>query len=102
MTRPARAEPAGVLPVNAGMTLYEDSGFTVRFADDRIIPHFRLEGVEARRRVEVFRIDLGTGEGLGLRRQQPCAKAAGWTSRSRSPSGPGMRSLRCWTRSERP
>ena len=46
--------------------LYEDPHFTFRFADDRIIPRFHLEGVEAGRRVEVFRIDPGTGERLGL------------------------------------
>ena len=34
--------------------------------DHRIIPRFHLEGVEAERRVSVFRIDGGTGERLGL------------------------------------
>jgi hypothetical protein len=48
------------------LPLHEDPWFTFRFADDRIIPHFHLEGVEAGRLVEVFRIDLGTGERLGL------------------------------------
>jgi hypothetical protein len=47
-------------------TLYEDPHFTFQFADDRIIPRFHLEGVEAGRRVEVFKIDPGTGERLGL------------------------------------
>ena len=46
--------------------LYEEPHFTFRFADDRIIPRFHLEGVEAGRRVSVFRIDPGTGERLGL------------------------------------
>lgn len=46
--------------------LYHDSHFTFRFADDRIIPRFHLEGVEAGRRVNVFKIDPGTGERLGL------------------------------------
>ena len=40
--------------------LYEDPHFTFRFADDRIIPRFHLEGVEAGRQVSVFRIDPGT------------------------------------------
>ena len=31
-------------------TLYEDPWYTFRFADDRIIPRFHLEGVEAGRR----------------------------------------------------
>ena len=46
--------------------LYEDPHFTFRFADDRIIPRFHLEGVEAGRRVKVYKIDPGTGERLGL------------------------------------
>jgi hypothetical protein len=48
------------------MKLYEDSYFTFRFADDRIIPRFHLEGVEAGQRVSVFKIDAGTSERLGL------------------------------------
>jgi hypothetical protein len=48
------------------LPLYEDSWFTFRFAEDRIIPRFHLEGVEAGRRVAVFQIDAGTGERLGL------------------------------------
>jgi hypothetical protein len=48
------------------LPLYEDPCFTFRFADDRIIPRFHLETVEAGRRVLVFKIDPGTGERLGL------------------------------------
>jgi hypothetical protein len=47
-------------------TLYEDPHFTFRFAADRIISRFHLEGVEAGRRVEVFKIEPGSGERLGL------------------------------------
>ena len=46
--------------------LHRDPHFTFRFADDRIIPRFHLEGVEAGVRVDVFRIDPATGERLGL------------------------------------
>ena len=46
--------------------LYHDPHFTFRFADDRIIPRFHLEGVEAGRRVSVYKIDSATGERLGL------------------------------------
>lgn len=46
--------------------LYEDPCFTFRFADDRHIARFHLEGVEAGRRVSVFKIDPGTGERLVL------------------------------------
>jgi hypothetical protein len=48
------------------LPLYHDPHFTFRFAEDRMIPRFHLEGVEAGRRVEVFKIDPGTGERLGL------------------------------------
>jgi hypothetical protein len=48
------------------MKLHEEPHFTFRFAEDRIIPRFHLEGVEAGRRVSVFRIDPCTGERLGL------------------------------------
>jgi hypothetical protein len=47
------------------LPLYEDPHFTLRFADDRIIARFHLEGVEAGQRVEVFKIDP-TGGRLGL------------------------------------
>jgi hypothetical protein len=46
--------------------LYEDPWFTFRFAEARIIPRFHLKGVEAGRRVSVFKIDTDTGERLGL------------------------------------
>ncbi len=48
------------------LPLYHDPYFTFRFADDRIIPRFHLEGIETGRRVEVFQIDPGSGERLGL------------------------------------
>jgi hypothetical protein len=46
--------------------LYEDPCFTFRFEDDRIVPRFHLERVEVGQRVLVFRINLSTGERLGL------------------------------------
>jgi hypothetical protein len=48
------------------MKLYEEPYFTFRFADDRIILRFHLEGVEVGRRVKVYKIDPNTGERLGL------------------------------------
>ena len=48
------------------LPLYLDPHFTFRFADDRIIPCFHLEGVEAGRRVTVYKIDPDSGERLGL------------------------------------
>jgi hypothetical protein len=48
------------------LPLYEDPHFTFRFADDRSIPRFHLEGIPAGQPVSVFRIDPGTGERLGL------------------------------------
>jgi hypothetical protein len=46
--------------------LYQDPHFTFRFVGDRTIPRFHLEGIEAGRQVNVFKIDSGTGERLGL------------------------------------
>ena len=46
--------------------LYQDPWFTFRFADDRRIPRFHLEGVQTGQRVSVLRIDPATGERLGL------------------------------------
>jgi hypothetical protein len=46
--------------------LYQDPWFTFRFADDRLIPRFHLEGVEAGLRVTMFKIDPDTGERLSL------------------------------------
>jgi hypothetical protein len=48
------------------LPLYEDSWYTFRFAAARRIPRFHLEGIEAGRRVEVYKIDPGTCERLGL------------------------------------
>ncbi len=59
------------------LPLYEDPCFTFRFADDRIIPRFRLEGVEAGRRVSVFRIDTRSNERLALL-VTALVGAAGW------------------------
>lgn len=39
------------------LPLYSDSEFTFRFADDRIIPRFHLEGVDAGLPVSVFKIN---------------------------------------------
>jgi hypothetical protein len=57
--------------------LYEDPHFTFRFADDRIIPRFHLEGVEAGRKVSVFKINPDTGERLGLL-ATPTGGEGGW------------------------
>ncbi len=46
--------------------LHHESHFTFRFADDRLIPRFHLEGVEAGRRVVVYRLNPMTGERLDL------------------------------------
>jgi hypothetical protein len=48
------------------LPLYEDPHFTFCFADDRLIPRFHLEGVEAGRQVLVFQINPATGERLDL------------------------------------
>jgi hypothetical protein len=48
------------------LPLYREPHYTFRFADDRIIPRFHLEGVEAAVRVSVFKFDPTTDERLGL------------------------------------
>lgn len=48
------------------LPLYEDPGFTFRFADDRIIPRFHLDGVEPGKRVVVHMIDPVTSQRLSL------------------------------------
>lgn len=44
--------------------LYRAPHFTFRFADDRVIPRFHLEGVGAGRSVAVYRLDPATDERL--------------------------------------
>jgi hypothetical protein len=44
--------------------LYRDPRFTFRFADDRCVDRFHLEGVEPGRRVTVYRFDPATGDPL--------------------------------------
>jgi hypothetical protein len=43
------------------MPVYRDSHFTFRFADDRLVPRFHLDGIEPGRRVSVYRLDPATG-----------------------------------------
>jgi hypothetical protein len=49
----------------AMLPLYHDPWHTFRFADDRIIPRFHLEGVLAGSQVSVVKIDPESGERLG-------------------------------------
>lgn len=44
------------------LPLHRDPWFTFRFADDRIIPRFHLEGIEKDCRVSIIKIDTATGE----------------------------------------
>jgi hypothetical protein len=46
--------------------LHHDPWFTFRFAEDRLIPRFHLDGVGAGRRVSVYKIDPTSGERLGV------------------------------------
>lgn len=69
--------------------LHQESHFTFRFADARIIPRFHLEGVEIGRRVSVYRLDpvtdgrldlmatVTTGEGGWVDLSQPILVRAG-------------------------
>ena len=46
--------------------LHQDPHFTFRFVEDRLIPHFHLEGIESGRQVKVYKFDSGTCKHLGL------------------------------------
>ena len=48
------------------LPLYRDPHFTFRFAENRLVDRFHLEGVEPGTPVSVFAIDPATGERLGL------------------------------------
>ena len=48
------------------LPLYHDPCFTFRFADDRIIPRFHLEGVPPGSQISVIKINSESGERLGL------------------------------------
>jgi hypothetical protein len=48
------------------LPLYHDPHFVFRFADDRVVPRFHLEGVPVGQRVSVFKIDSRAGERLAL------------------------------------
>lgn len=47
------------------LPLYHDPWFTFRFAEDRLIPRFHVEGVPPGTQVSVIRIDPESGERLG-------------------------------------
>jgi len=80
------------------LPLYQDPCFTFRFAEARIIPRFHLEGVEARRRVSVFRIDPGTGKRLKLLATATVGEGGWGTWPSRSSCAPAKRSSPCRNR----
>jgi hypothetical protein len=48
------------------LPLYQDPWFTFRFAEDRIIPRFHLEGIPPGSHVSVIKTDPESGERLGL------------------------------------
>ena len=48
------------------LPLYQDPCFTFRFAEDRTIPRFHLEGMTPGTQVSVFKIDPASDERLGL------------------------------------
>ena len=75
------------------LPLYHDPHFTFRFAEDRIIPRFHREGIEARRRVFVFKIDPGTGERLGLL-ARATAGEDGWVDLGGADNSAGRRGVR--------
>jgi hypothetical protein len=59
------------------LPLYQEPWYTFRFAEDRRIPRFHLEGVRSGCPVSVIRIDPKTGDRLGLL-ATATAGADGW------------------------
>jgi hypothetical protein len=59
------------------LPLYRDPHYTFRFADDRLVDRFHLDGVEPGTRVSVFTLDPATGDRLGLI-AETVAGAGGW------------------------
>jgi hypothetical protein len=60
-----RDRPHGLLDLTM-IPLHRDPWYTFRFAEDRRIPRFHLDGLDAGRQVSVFKINPRTGERLGL------------------------------------
>ena len=63
------------------LPLYRDPHFTFRFADDRLVGRFHLDGVEPGTPVSVFALDPATGERLGFI-ATAVAGAGGWVELS--------------------
>lgn len=59
------------------LPLYRDPHFAFRFADDRLIPRFHLDGVKTGILVRVYRLDPATGNRLG-RLAEAVAGCDGW------------------------
>jgi putative acetyltransferase len=59
--------------------LHRDPHYTFRFADDRLIPRFHLDGVEPGRRVAVYRLDPQTGGPAALL-ARAVAGEGGWVN----------------------
>ena len=78
------AEPAEDRYDDSMTPLYQDLYFAFRFPDDRIIPRFHLEGIEAGRQISVFKSDPGTGDRLGLLATGTRDKTTGWSTQSKS------------------
>ena len=58
------------------MNLYCDAHYTFRFADDRVIPRFHLDGVDAGRAVTVFEVAPDDARGPVL--AKAVAGEGGW------------------------
>ena len=48
------------------LPLYNEKHFSFRFADDRIIPRFHLEGLESGQQISIFSIDPNIDQRLRL------------------------------------
>ena len=57
--------------------LFRDPHFTFRFAEDRLVPRFHLDGVAPGTHVSVFKLDPGSGAPGELLARAGCG-ADGW------------------------
>ena len=84
------------------LPLYQDSCFTFRFVDDRIIPRVHLEGVTPGTHVSVIKINPNSGQRLGLLATATVGDGGWLICMSLSLSEQARRSLRCRSRIDWP
>lgn len=75
------------------LPLYCDPHFAFRFAEDRLVGRFHLDGVEAGTPVTVFALDPATVSAGSCSSRPSPVKAGGWTYPNRSSFAPEVAAL---------